>query len=281
MDQPDPVGPTQIFESDSSPDTERLSSPEAHRFRLEWLMKQSETHDLYLRESLRDINQMMTFAFTVIAAGATILFYYRVYAIGYVLPLAFVAAGYMGMNNTAEMFAVAAHRDFVDRQISGLLEEESGISPIGKFVPPGVSIGKARRYSISNFVLQFIFGLGGAVCGYACLFFAWHNSGGLWWLGLIAGVLYTVLLLVAIPTIIQLLNTYDDVQREMIKWSGFDPSDPAAPAISHRSVAIGAILHKGRQAWPESPQGSHSLRALPDDPKRHPDRPESRSQIPG
>ena len=183
---------------------------------LKW---QSQIHEKDFRDALQQLNQTMVLGFTVLAASATLIFYYHAYPLAFGIPVIYVVTGLLALSTLGEMFALASYRDFLDLQISQLSRDACSSERVGVFVPWFAAAGSIRRYSIANLLLQLVFPVAGALGGYVSIMIGWIHMHAYWWVGPISLTVYSGLLIASWPAIVEALTTYEEVQQQMVDLS--------------------------------------------------------------
>ena len=168
-------------------------------------------YDNLVRDHLSRIYQLLLLVFTVAGVAGTLLYGYHQYAVLLAVPVAGCIALFVGANITGEMFALAAHKYFLEQNLVKILQE--GVpSSLRHLVPPpwDSAGGRLRRRSVSYVAIQASFILMLVIISAIAITIAWIKMGHYWWLAPIICALTAILAFIAFMSYIEAILSFAD-----------------------------------------------------------------------
>jgi hypothetical protein len=229
-------------------------SPEA----LATLLNENVQHyDGLVRDHLSRIQQLILFLATVAGVAGTLLYGYHQYVILLAIPIAGCLIFFVMANLTGEMFALAAHKYFLEQQLGQVLRA-SLPAQMRELVPPpwDSAGGRISRRSISYKAIQAVGTTVLLVVSAICVGIAWDKMNDYWWLAPIVGIVSLALIIVALISYVQAVLAYGDT-LEALKELEAGSNPPGAKKTRARMRDIMGLLNGGSdknwETWQSTP----------------------------
>ena len=150
---------------------------------IEVTRSEAERYDNMVRDHLARVERMLIASFSLAATAASLLFVYKQYQLLLALPIFALTGYYVALSTMGEMFALAAHKFYIEEQLSTLMDRE---------LPPHVTQlptvawdragGYLRRRSVIYILLQAVYVSGVVIVAISSLVAAWYKEPHLRWL---------------------------------------------------------------------------------------------------
>ncbi len=168
-------------------------------------------YDNLVRDHLSRIYQLLLIVFTVAGIAGTLLYGYHQYAVLLAVPIAGCIVLFIGANLTGEMFALAAHKYFLEQNLAKILVDAVPVS-LRQLVPPpwDSAGGRIRRRSLSYVAIQASYILTLIIVSAIAIAIAWIKLGDYWWLAPVICALTLVLVVAALLSYVEAVLAFGD-----------------------------------------------------------------------
>jgi hypothetical protein len=168
-------------------------------------------YDSLVRDHLSRIYQLLLVVFTVAGIAGTLLYGYHQYAVLLAIPLVGCIVLFIGANLTGEMFALAAHKYFLEQNLAKVLVDAVPAS-LRQLVPPpwDSAGGRIRRRSFSYIAIQASYILTLIIVSAIAIAIAWMKLGHYWWLAPVICALTVVLAAAALLSYVEAVLAFGD-----------------------------------------------------------------------
>ncbi len=191
-----------------------------------------EHYDDLVRAALAHIDRILLAAFSIAGIAAPLLVTNKQYGVLLAVPFVAFGALFMGLNASGEMFALAAHKFFLESQLAEFLRTSEGGAPTAPpRVPWDLAGGYLRRRSLTYVALQGMYLLGLVVATIASLVIAWDKAPSLRWASIATSVVVVGLSVLTWSCWSDVQSTYErTLDRLRNLASGAPPESPEGRA---------------------------------------------------
>jgi hypothetical protein len=173
-------------------------------------------YDTNVRDHLTRIHQLALLVFTVAGIAGTLLYGYHQYVVLLAIPPAGCVALLIGASLTGEMFALAAHKTFLEETLHDVLIHHLTPALRSKVIIPWEAAGgQLRRRSLAYSAIQVLYFLLALFAGAISIAVAWVKLNNYWWLAAVCAGISIPFYVVAIAAYIQVLKTYDATTKRL------------------------------------------------------------------
>jgi hypothetical protein len=220
-----PARPADVYDPAAPlPDHATAVTPEAVA---QLLQAEIDRYDSATRSQLKQIDRVLLSSFSVAGIAAPILLNYHQYAALLAVPIVGFVGFFLAMNATSDMFALAAHKYFVESQLQDLLRSHLS-QDMRRYssVPWDLGGGFLRRRSISYIVLQIAYFGAFIVAGTASLVIAWIQVPYFRWIAIAVTVVSAILTAFALLSFREVLGIY---HQTLIRLQSHVQAEQKAP----------------------------------------------------
>lgn len=207
-------------------------------------------YDGLVRDHLSRIQQLILFLATVAGVAGTLLYGYHQYVILLAIPIAGCLIFFVMANLTGEMFALAAHKYFLEQQLGQVLRV-SLPAQMRALVPPAWDSagGRISRRSISYKAIQAVGVTVLLVVSAICVGIAWDKMNDYWWLAPIVGVVSLVLIIVALISYVQAVLAYGETLEALKELEAGRNPPGATKKRAHMRHIMGLLKGGSDKDW--------------------------------
>ena len=193
-------------------------------------------YDDLVRDHLSRIQQLILAVFTIAGVAGTLLYGYHQYVVLLAIPLVGCVLLFIMANITGEMFALAAHKYFLEQELSKLLGESLPVH-LRKLAPPpwDSAGGRISRRSISYKAIQASGILALVIISIVTIAIAWIKMHDYWWLAPIIAAITVVFMLIAFLCYVQAVLAYSETLTTLMRQGGWrTPNNGGAKSARSR-----------------------------------------------